>query len=254
MALLTQIKKEQLCNYISKGISLNQISSKLGIPKSTAYYYYRKLKYKKYKKPEYSIKFSEIEGEIVGIFAGDGSQYHYKKNGNYTTTIHFGNVIGYISHVRKLYNSFFGKSWNLWRERTKEGFIRHRLRAYNKEIFNFFYNYLNYDSTHKYDTCEVKSINFPEEFKIGFLRGFFDTDGHLSTSSNRLRAFYYTTSKKLATQMQIFFNDLNIKTIIWQEQRKDKKCKDLFILRVAEKEVNNFLNKIRPYRANKLGR
>jgi hypothetical protein len=76
--LLASITKD-----ILDGLSLKKISIKYGCAKSTLYYHYKKLKGKRYQQPNVAPMFSEIDGEIVGIFAGDGSQYYSKKNSHY---------------------------------------------------------------------------------------------------------------------------------------------------------------------------
>lgn len=234
--------------------SINKICSKTGLAKSTVYYYYKKINGKKYKSPNCSITFSDYGGEIVGIFSGDGSQYHYLPNGNYFTTIHFGNVVGYVDYVKNIYDSFFEKPWRKWKESTKEGLIKYRLRVSDKKIFHFFKSYLDYDPKSKHNTCAIKNIALTRPFKIGFLRGFFDTDGCLSTSNDRVRVFYYTTSQKLADQMKCFLEELGISSTIRCERRKNLGWKDLFVLRIREKEVNKFLNLVKPFKARKLGR
>jgi hypothetical protein len=254
MKRLNPNTKRDLISDIKNNMSINSILDKTGLAKSTIYYYFKKIKGKKYENPKYNILFSEKEGEIVGIFAGDGSQYHYRPNGNYYTTIHFGDVEGYVSHVKNLYDSFFEKPWNKWKEVTKEGLTKYRLRVSNKEIFNFFSNYLEYNSKSKHNTCKLKNLVLNKQFKIGFLRGFFDTDGCLSNSSNRLRAFYYTTSENLANQMKLFLEEADISSTIWCRKRGKQNWKDIFILRIKESEVNKFLNLVKPFKSKKLGR
>ncbi len=239
---------------LKNNLSISKIVAKTGLAKSTIYYYYRKVNGKKYKKPTHKISFSEIEGEIVGIFAGDGSQYHYRPNGQYLTTIHFGNVENYVIYVKKLFENYFGRSWRIWKETNRKGQVKYRIRAINKELFYFFNNYLKYDCRNKHNTCQLRGVSLNRMFKIGFLRGFFDTDGCLSTSNNRLRAFYYTTSKELVYQMKVILEELGISSIVWCKKRKNPEWKDLFVLRIREREVNKFLSLVRPYKVRKLGR
>ena len=79
MSRLKKEMKQELINQIKKNNSINKISKELFLAKSTIYYYYRKIKGRKYKKLGIVTKYSKKEGEIVGIFAGDGSQYFEPK-------------------------------------------------------------------------------------------------------------------------------------------------------------------------------
>ena len=252
MGKLDSIKKQKMVNNINNGKSINKISSTLNIPKSTIYYYYKKIKGKRYQEPQYDIEFSEKEGEIVGIFAGDGSQNYNKINCGYQTNIHFGNNVPYVTYVKKLYETYFNKKWASWQENTKDGFIKYRLRVVDKKIFNYFEQYLNYEKSHKHDTVQLKPLSFPQGFKKGFLRGFLDTDGTISLSDNRIRIVYYTTSEILAQQIKKMCEEFKIFVSI--QKRTRKQYKTLFNVYVLASSIDRFLNLIQPFKKYRLGR
>lgn len=250
MIRLDKDKKNLLVYKIKGGVSINKISSSLNLAKSTIYHHYKKIKGKKYKEPMYKIEFSEDEGEIVGIFTGDGSQCYYRPNGNYQTNVHFGNNPKYIKYVRKLYENYFNKKWSIHKEITKEKSIKYRLRAENKKTFDFFSNYLEYEPKSKHNTVKLKTIKLPYLFKIGFIRGLIDTDGTIGCYNNRVEIRFYTTSKILAKQTKTILKDLKINTSVYVTKRKN--WKDLYNVQILQKDTVNFLKLIKPYKMRKI--
>ena len=83
MASTEQIQK--IKSLAKNGESVNTIKEKLEIPKSTVYYHFKKEVGQKQKEKALKIPENpEIQGEICGIFAGDGYVYvrgdgHYRK-------------------------------------------------------------------------------------------------------------------------------------------------------------------------------
>ncbi len=252
MKRLTKKEIGIISERIKAGVSLNKLASSFNLAKSTLYHYYKKIKGKRYKSPQYSINFSEAEGEIVGIFAGDGSQYYYKPSGNYQTNIHFGNNLQYVNYVKILYESYFNKEWYKFREVSKDKSVKYRLRAVNKNTYDYFSNYLIYNKSHKHDTVKLKKINFSNAFKIGFLRGLVDTDGTVCNYNNRVRISYYSTSKSLIKQIYKFLQELNIQSNIYKIKSK-LDYKDIYHCQIFQNDTNKFIKKIRPFKALKLG-
>ena len=137
MTRLSELLLQEIELELSDGTSLNTISKEYNIGKSTLYYYYKKIKGKKFVSPYVLPRLSEEAGEVVGIFAGDGSQYFEPKNYHYEVNVHFGGKkLAYASNVKLLFENFFRKSFRL----QKEPLDRLRLRTYSKQIFLFFNN------------------------------------------------------------------------------------------------------------------
>ena len=244
--------KESLIKEIKNGISINKISRKLNLANSTIYYHYKKIKGKKSKDSNFIINFSENEGEIVGIFTGDGSQHGDIPHGNYKTNIHFGNNLAYVNYVKNLYDNYFNKTWSLYKEFPKGYDIKYKLNAVNKKIFNYFPNYIIYKRETKHNTVKLKTLNLPKHFKIGFLRGLVDTDGTVCKYDNRIRVIYYTTSKILAKQIKLLLKDIEVKSEVYMTKKQG--YKDLYMVQLSQKDVIKFLNKVRPYKQRRLGR
>jgi intein/homing endonuclease len=241
---LNKITKENLMNDIRNDVSINNLVKKYGLAKSSIYHYYKKIKGRKSKILSFQPAYSENEGEIVGIFAGDGSQYFEPRGYHYEVNVHFGaHRRPYALYVQHLFESFFGKSFRL----KDEGRVL-RLRTLSKQVFNYFHEYMNYTPQIKHCTVHLKSLNVPEEFKIGFLRGLVDTDGSVlrdrKTRGRYIR--YYTTSKILSEQIVRLLEELNLE--IGVHLRITPGYKDYYIINVHKKSIDSFLKKIQPFK------
>lgn len=244
MARLSPGVKEELISRIAEGWSINKISKSLELGKSTIYYYYKKIKGKKYQEPVFECIASKEEGEIVGIFTGDGSQYFRPKTYHYEVNVHFGgHNREYANYVKKLFERHFHATFHLGKELS--GVFRLRVRS--KRIFHYFWNYLEYRAQCKHATVFLKNLNLPDDFKKGFLRGVFDTDGCLSQGrSGKLQAYYGTTSPKLALQIQYLLFEQGICSGIRVEFRKH--YKPFYRVSVLRRSVSSFLKTIAPFK------
>ena len=193
-------------------------------------------------------EFSENEGEIAGIFAGDGSQYYEHKAGHYENNIDFGgHNYDYAVYVKSLFERFFKKNFMF----RKETLGRYRLRTHSKEIYYFFKNYLDYTPQIKHCTVKLKSLEFPKEFKIGFLRGLLDTDGtvHFSKQSKRHRIVFYTTSGELSKQISAILNEIGVANGVYVNKRKGRNEKPVYSVSVFSKYTDTFINIVKPLKA-----
>jgi len=241
--------KQELIRQIKKGISINKISKELILAKSTIYYYYKKSKGRKYKKLNLIPKYSKQEGEIVGIFAGDGSQYFEPKKYHYEVNVHFGyKNKKYALYVRQLYENYFGKKFELKNYKNK----KLRLKTSSKEIFNYFHHYLNFIPQIKHSIVKLKTCGYPKQFKIGFLKGFVDTDGYIGfkKKENRVRICFYTTSKELAYQLKSILDEFGFKYSYYVQKREN--WKPLHNIQLLQQSVEKFLNKVKPFKANRI--
>ncbi len=248
-------KRGTLIRLIKSGYSINSISRSLNLSKSTIYYYYKKLKGKKYKEPKFKIRFSETEGEIVGIFAGDGSQYYYRPNGQYQTSIHFGEDMEYVKYVKNMYESYFKKHWPILIEypKLKDRQIKYRLRVTDKKVFSHFSNYIYYISQHKHDTVKLKNLHFGKNFKIGFVRGLIDTDGSITKSYDKIHIVFYTTSKQLSKQFCNIVAEFNVKSKVYTRLPNGRNKKVLYAIRLDKSDTDKFLKVIKPFKIRRLG-
>ena len=113
----------------------------------------------------------------------DGSQYHDRNQWAYEVNVHFGgHNLAYAQYARNLFETFFNKKFRLARE--KSGVFRLRIRS--KKIFSYFSTYIDYLPQRKHVTVHLKTLEIPSAFKIGFLRGLFDTDGCVYLDKHRV--------------------------------------------------------------------
>lgn len=244
--MLSQGLKTMMISCLKRGDSLNKISRATGINKSTIYYHYEKMFGRKYKLPHFSPVASEQEGEIVGIFAGDGSQYFEPKRHSYEVNVHFGeHKRAYAEYVKALFESFFNKRFRLYQE--KSGKLR--LRTQSKSIFHYFSHYISFIPQIKHATVSLKTLEIPLGFKQGFLRGLVDTDGYVKRdTSGRLRICYYTTSKRLASQIQALLQEQDMQSSLRVVHDK-RGYKPLFTIYVLSSSIDTFLKTVNPYKA-----
>ena len=114
MRRLSDPQKEEIKTLTLEGYSLNYIYKRVNISKTTAYYHFRKIKGRTYDMPQPVSDYSRKEGEIIGIFTGDGWFTYYKPNGEYKGFICFGiKNKDYANYVKELYNSFFDRKFIL---------------------------------------------------------------------------------------------------------------------------------------------
>ncbi|MFC1774931.1 LAGLIDADG family homing endonuclease [Nanoarchaeota archaeon] len=229
------------------GYSINEISREEGLSRATIYYHSKKFSGGKCLLPVFKISATDIEGE-VGIFAGDGSQYFYPKDYHYEIKIHFGNKnLEYAQYVKNLFSECFNKRFRL--QQCKGGTV---VRIRNKVIFNYFHLYLDYISSKKHCTVKLKTLKLPNKFLIGFLKGFFDTDGCLRYDSigRRKRAFYTTTSKTLADQIIMLLGQQGVLAYLYVCRHPTNKTR--YQIQLSDRSIDNFLKVIRPFKIRNL--
>ncbi|MFH1649301.1 MAG: LAGLIDADG family homing endonuclease [Candidatus Woesearchaeota archaeon] len=246
MKRLTKTEIQQIEQAVQDGSSLNSIAHDLNLKKTTVYYHFRKQKGKTYKQPEFTPRATEQEGEIIGIFAGDGSQYYDKNNSNYQVNVHFGlHARRYAEHVKELYESFFNHSFRLW---IYKG-VGMRIRATSRRIYWYFHEYLQFIPQCKHATVCLRTLEFPDEFLLEFLRGLFDTDGCLwkVPNENRTRIFYTTTSVPLAYQISVLLDRFGIKHGVYLQIRE--KYKPIYKVNVWKRSTETFISVVKPQKA-----
>lgn len=249
MKRLPNFKKQKIVELIKKGISINKISKQISIAKSTIYYYYKKIKGRKKQPLNLNPSYTKREGEIIGIFIGDGSECYEKKAGHYFVNVHFGlQNKRYLFYVKNLFESYFKKKFRIVQDKNRSI----RITTYSKEICDYFKNYLDYDPRIKHSTVKLKTLNLPMEFKIGLIKGLVDTDGHVyfNEKEKKARVSFHTTSKVLALQVGYILDQLGIKYSCNVQKRYN--WKPIYNVQLWKRSIENFLNEVKPYKTNKI--
>lgn len=235
MRRLTSNQLKEIENLIKDGKSLKKIAKITNLSKTTVYYHFRKLKGRTIKYPIFNFSSDEELGEVVGIFAGDGSLHFIPENYRYVVRIHSSlRNIDYLMHVKTLYERCFGVSFPVRKYKT-----RRFLEKNSKLIFYLFFNYLDFDPRNKSNTVKLKNI-FSKKFNKGFLRGLLDTDGTFCIDNEgKLRLVYYTSSKELSKRLKIIIKNFGFECNISMSKNG---CNQVFLYRSSIRNFARFLN------------
>ncbi len=179
-----------------EGKSLNYISIKTGIKKTTVYYWFVKFVNKKTQKLKIDASDEFRVGEFVGAFAGDGNfsfrkrYYHYK--------IRFFTALyeeAYAIYLQNLILELFGKKASL--NKRKSVIVT---TVYGKPIIEFLRKYVTWIGKKTYSISLKSDLSeYSNDFLRGFVRGLFDTDG--CVNKNKLQLIYGSVSRKLTDQV-----------------------------------------------------
>lgn len=208
--------KEELCNLIKEGKSLNQIKSLIGIKKTTAYYYMLKIKGRRYPVITLNLSNPLLVGKFVGVFAGDGSYSYNKKYTSYSLRIHFNrSEVDVISHYSKIISAL-AKPPLVYTCKNVTS-----LKIQCKELANLLKNYLSWEKGMKTHTIHLNNkLIHDKEFYRGFAAGLIDSDGYVRKGSPEV--YYGTISPMLMENMKMIMEMFNIRYKIYIQNRGDK--------------------------------
>ncbi len=252
MKRLSPKEKNNILSLLRKGKSLNQISKITNRGKPTIYYYYRKIFDKKFKDVQIDYNDKLFLGEFIGLFVGDGYCYQDRRSMHYSTRIFLNYTErNYVYKLKELFNRKFGKAPMMYR--TRNVLI---LNYYSKKLFKFNLDYVGWNISRnslgfnkKSRTVYLKPRKFSNDFKIGFLRGFIDSDGYISDN----KITFDSSSEKIIQQTKRFLLDMGIKNITLSF-RKDKRPNRVGMWKIYLKksEHKKFINLIQPRNLLKL--
>ena len=239
MASKKQISK--IKELAAQGQSVNTIKEELNIPKSTVYYHFKKEVGQKQKENALIIpKDEETIGELCGIFAGDGN-FHKKKEGQYRIRIFLNLNDDYWEDLADFLEKELEKRPNIYHYEDKS---RATLDYSSKELYELFKNRLDWGEN-KTRTVKLANIDsLTEEFKVGFVRGLIDTDGHKETKFRRY--IYGTVSKELRNNFSKILDELDIDHTKYCEESKKDEWPNMHKVRISGNSAEKFSNKIRP--------
>ena len=222
--------------------SLNQISEELNIPKSTAYYHFRKIRGKTFKQAKIGFASKKEEGEALGIFAGDGSLCFVPKRHYYFIRIHLGKE-DYAKKVCEKYSKCFQKKFRIAREGN-----RRIVCTYSKKIYQYFLSKLDFEPKNKAAQICLKEYPRDNSFKKGFLSGLLDTDGTITRNA----IAYYTISKRLADQASQMLFELCIQNSIYKGKKRPGANYPLYTIKILSGSRSEFIKKISSHKVKRL--
>jgi hypothetical protein len=253
MKRLKKLEIDQVTSLIKEGKSLGYISRLTGRNKSTLYDYYKKILGKKYK--DITIPENDLFiGELVGLFVGDGNLYFDKKKYCYDVRFFFNiKEETYVKELVKLFDLHFLKKPHIGR--TKNVLI---VRYFSKKLFNFLKEYVGWGisldkrgANQKSRTVFLKNKDYAKDFKIGFLRGFLDSDGYLSDK----KILFGSSSEAIMRQTSKFLSDLKFnKFKLSSYERSYGNRVGIWHLYVHKVERNKFFDLIHPRNLVKLNK
>ena len=191
-----------------QGVSLNKISSKLGINKSTVYYHYRKLFGKRYKDIIFEFNSDEEIGEFIGVFVGDGC-YSKSKYSHYNISFFFsGDETQYVDSFSDFLLKSLGK--RPLQYTSPSGPNKIILRYSSRPLIDFIMNYVYWGETRKSKSVSLRNDvhSYSREFHIGFIRGLLDTDGY---AGKYRQVVFSTASPYLNTQTKEILDRFGIR-------------------------------------------
>ena len=250
---MRRLKKEeilQIKNLAKGGFSLQEVSKKLGIPKSTAYYHSNKY-LKKMSRIDLKKLFDWERGYIIGLFAGDGYFNFIQKNYSYILRFYFNRKkdqkvvqkLGYlIEKCGSKFHTFSSKEANCL-----------EVRICSKKIIEFIKNYISFKKG-KGNKSTRKNLIEPKiwskEFKLGFIGGIIDSDGFTGFDKKKyVRCFISTSSNYMASQILEILNELDLNPSCYINKRKNSKTdfkkNFLYIIRISTPKFISNIDKIK---------
>ena len=236
--------KQEIVKLILDNISIPKISQKLNLGKSTIYYYYKKLKGKKYIVPSFHISDSEVEGEIIGAFAADGGAVPQSQ---YQVAFFFSlNEEDYALSFSELLSKFFNKKPYFYKYPPGGKII---VRYKSKIIYKFLKHYLVWKGKKTYDVS-LKEFSHTRNFYMGFLRGYLDCDGY--TPKGRVATHFFGVSKKIIVQITKILDLLGFRYSLSKTESKGNRA-DFYKVKLKGEEVKRFITYVVPRNKKRMG-
>lgn len=231
---------DKINEFSKSGRSLNWISNKLSLPKTTVYYHFRKIRRRTIEPINLSLKDLELVGEFIGLFAGDGGFFQAPRS-QYRVHLFFNQterkfIEDLISHVLM---PLFNKKPHIFKHGSAL-----KLHYSSKKIYQLITNYLVWDEkSPKTYTIRLKErACLPREFVKGFIRGSLDSDGHFSDK----RITFSSVSPLLIEDISWALDLFNIQHAqrVYIEKRENRK--NLHYIEVGRIKYNSFVKIISP--------
>tara|TARA_Y100000310_G_scaffold126368_1_gene125234 strand:- start:154 stop:897 length:744 start_codon:yes stop_codon:yes gene_type:complete len=230
-------RREKIIQLIKQDKSINYISKKLELGKSTIYYHYKKIKGKKFK--EVNINGTDdMIGEFIGLFAGDGCFYK-AKNYLYRSYLIFNiKEKEFVLETKEILTKLFDKPPSLYRS------LNTLILLYrSKVIHDFIKSYLDWSPIkRKAHTIHLISQDHSKAFKIGFLRGNVDSDGHISHKVIN----FASSSPCLINDIRKFLTELDIEHGYYMYVEKRKNRVNMHHVRIKWYHRDKFMSIIKP--------
>jgi len=230
-----------------KGESVNTIKEKLGLPKSTVYYHFKKAVGQKQKENALKIpEDEEIRGELCGIFAGDGNFYK-TDNQQYRIRFYFNHREEYWKVLADFLEDVLERRPRIYKYPDKG---RVEFDYSSKEFYNFLKENLEWGEDKTVSICVKDSVTFSKSFKKGFVRGLLDTDGHRESKFRRF--IYGTISEDLRDNFSNIVREFGVEATDYSEEPEKENWRTMYKTRISGNNAKLFQEKFEPRNPKKI--
>lgn len=239
MKRLDDLTIEKITSLTKSGLSLNNITKITGLSKSIVYYWFRKVSKNKMPKVSINQSLQEEIGEFIGAFCGDGN-YFLDKNYQYKIRIYLGlHEEWYANHLNEHTKKIFSKYGKVWCDRKRKICI---FRIMGVDVISFIKDKVSWEGRKAY-SIRLKNNRkmYTKDFKIGFLRGLYMTDGWLNKETGNVG--FGCTSKNLVDDFSNILSEFSIEHHRYSFDKEGRKT--LFYLRIPRRYSKEFLREIK---------
>lgn len=239
MTRLSSEVKQLIIREVHKGKSLNKIAELTKLGKTTVYYYMRKITGKKYVPLELKLTDTEVIGEVIGFFAGDGRYAVSNKGWDRRILFYFNkDEIPVINYYRDSIAKIIGKLPTLMEQKSVK-IVQVHIRVF----CDFIISYLSFQKR-KVKTIQLKDkmLLKNKKFIRGFIRGLTDSDGYVR--KGRKEIYYGSISKNLFSDFLKGLDFFGLKYKVYVQ--KGRGYSDFYKVRLSGEEVDKFIDLISP--------
>lgn len=255
-----RLSREEILNIqtLAKvGLSLRKISMQLNVPKTTVYYHVKEQCDKMTYMDIGAISEKEL-GYLVGVFVGDGCFIVNPKHGAYITKFTLDATRD--KDISRFLRNILEKAGKRVGWRIERGSIV--LRVHSKKLVEFISGHIMYikqsDSPRNIKVL-INSGKWTMPFKLGFIGGLIDSDGHVYYNKKRTRQFgalVKTVNKTLRDDVVRILSSLGIQVTTYvaglYEGSYSRNLR--YVMYIPSAELKKTLHKISAVKLKRYGR
>lgn len=240
-ARLSDGEIESIHTLAKMGLSLKQISARLHVPRATIYHHA-----KKYCRKITQLKLAALSekecGYLVGMFVGDGIHIIKLDKGTYLTKFSLDKARD--KDIEEYMQVLFAKTSKRIGRRIERNSIT--LKVFSKEFVEFLSEYVRHieqNNTRRKRKMLINHEKWPSAFKLGFISGLIDSDGHVYFDQMRGKRFgvlIRTADNDLRDQIISLLMSLSIATTTYPGKHHEKSYSSnpQYVIYIPTKELS----------------
>lgn len=240
-ARFSQKEIENIQMLAKAGLSLKRISTHLHVPRTTVYYHAKKY-CRKMTQLKLDVLSEKEQGYLVGMFVGDGTHVIKKNKGIYITK--FSLDKGRDEDIASYICSVFAKASKRVGQRIDGNSIT--LRLFSKEFVNYLAGHVRrtgQSNTRRKKKLLIDYEKWSKAFKLGFISGLVDSDGHVYLDQKRGKRFgtlIRTADSDLRDQIISVLKSLDVTTTTYTGKHHEKSysLRPQYVIYIPTKELN----------------